>query len=103
VLELGEHPEHLQHHPTGGGAGVEWLRRRAEDHAELVQLVRDHGELTNLARETVDAVDEQLVDTALAGEIECGLQAGPVELGAGRAVFVVGDDVPVLLHLAERL
>jgi hypothetical protein len=36
--------------------------------------------------------------------VERGLQAWPaVELRAGGAVFVVGDDPPVLLHLAERL
>jgi hypothetical protein len=27
VLELGEHGQHLQHHPAGRGAGVERLRR----------------------------------------------------------------------------
>jgi hypothetical protein len=39
----------------------------------------------------------------LAGEVERCFQAWPVELGAGRSVFVVGDDPLVLLDLAERL
>ncbi|MGA8353477.1 MAG: hypothetical protein WB698_04845 [Solirubrobacteraceae bacterium] len=50
VLKLGEHPEHLQHHPPRRGASVERLGRRAQDHAELVQLLSDPGKLTHLAR-----------------------------------------------------
>ena len=103
MLELGEHAEHLQHHPARRGACVEWLGRRAQHDPELVELLSDPRQLANLAAETVDAVDEELIDAALACEVERGLQAGPVELCAGRAVFAVGDDPPVLLHLAERL
>jgi hypothetical protein len=103
VLELGEHAEHLQHHSSRCGAGVEWLCRGAQGHVELVQLLGDPGELAHLAAQPVDSVDEQLVDAALTGEVERGLQALPIELRAGRAVFVVSDDPPVLLHFAERL
>jgi hypothetical protein len=44
----------------------------------------------NLVAEAVDAVDEELVDPALTGEVECGLRSWSVELYAG--CFVVGDD-----------
>jgi hypothetical protein len=36
VLELGEHAEHLQHHPSCRRAGVEWLGRRAQHNVEGV-------------------------------------------------------------------
>jgi hypothetical protein len=103
VLELGEHAEHLQHHAASWRASVEWLGRRAQDHAEGVQLLGDPGELAHLARQAVDSVDEQLIDLAQSCQVECGLQAGALQLCAGGAVFVVSDDLPVLLHLAECL
>ncbi|HWY18605.1 MAG TPA: hypothetical protein VNY27_07835 [Solirubrobacteraceae bacterium] len=59
--------------------------------------------MADLAAESVDAVDEQLVDLSLSCEVERGLQAGALQLCAGCAVFVVRDDLPVLLDLAESL
>ncbi|MGC2373779.1 MAG: hypothetical protein WA484_07890 [Solirubrobacteraceae bacterium] len=73
VLELGKDAEHLQHHPPCWGAGVEWLGRRAQHDVEGVQLLGDACELADLAAEPVDAVDEQLIDPGLAGEVERGL------------------------------
>ncbi|HTZ65518.1 MAG TPA: hypothetical protein VMB51_15545 [Solirubrobacteraceae bacterium] len=58
MLKLGEHSEHLQHHPSRRRAGVEWLGGGAQDHAEVVEFLGDPGELAHLAREAVDAVDE---------------------------------------------
>lgn len=81
MLELGEH---RQHHPPGRGAGVDGLGCRAQHDAELVELFGQCGELAYLAAEAIDAVDQQQLYLALAGEIESGLQAGPVELRAGR-------------------
>jgi len=102
VLELGEHTEHLQHHPPGGRAGVERLRRRAQHDVEPVQLLGELRELTHLSGEAVDAVDEQQIRAATPREIERSLQAGPVELRARRTILMVGDDPPVLLRRAER-
>src|SRR5581483_11353200 len=59
VLELGEHAEHLQHHPPRRGAGIERLSRRLQDDVELVELLAQTRELSYLAGEAVDAVDEQ--------------------------------------------
>ena len=103
VLELGEHGEHLQHHPARGRAGVERLGRRAQRHPDPIQLLGELRELAHLPRQPVDAVDEQQIDRAGARELERGLQAGPLELGAGRAVLLVGDDPPALLRGTERL
>jgi hypothetical protein len=103
VFELGEDAEHLQHHPAGGGAGVERLRGRLQDDVELVELLAEPGELAHLPAEPVDAVDEQQIDAPLAGEIECLLEAGAVEGGAGGLVFEGGDDAPVLHRLAVTL
>ncbi|HTS73675.1 MAG TPA: hypothetical protein VMG74_08185 [Gaiellaceae bacterium] len=103
MLELGEHRQHLQHHPTRRRAGVERLRRRAQHDVERVEFFGELGELPDFPREPVDAVDEQHVDLVRAGEVECGLQAGSVELGAGRLVLLVGDDPPALLRRTERL
>ena len=103
MLELGEHAEHLQHHPPGWGAGVERLRRRLQDDVELIELLAQPGELTHLAGEAVDAVDEQQVDALLARKVERLLQAGAVEAGPGGLVLVGGDDPPVLHRLAVAL
>jgi len=103
VFELGEHGQHLQHHPPRRRAGVKGLGRRAQHDVERVEVLGELGELAHLPAESVDAVDEQHVDLAGAGEVEGCLQAGAVELGAGRLVLLVGDDPPALLRHAERL
>jgi hypothetical protein len=58
VLELGEHAEHLKHHPARGRPCVERLCRRAQNDIELVEFLGDPGELANLPAEPVDPVDE---------------------------------------------
>jgi hypothetical protein len=103
VFELGEHAEHLQHHPPRRRAGIERLGRRLQDDVELVEFLTEPGELTHLAGEAVDAVDQEQVDAFLARELERLLQAGPVEACAGGLVFVGGDDPPVLHRLAVAL
>ena len=103
VLELCEHAEHLQHHPPRRGAGVERLGRRLQDDVELIELLAQPGELTHLAAEPVDAVDEQQVDPFLAREVERLLEAGAVEAGPGGLVLMGGDDPPVLHRLAVAL
>lgn len=49
VFELGEHTEHLQHHPPRGRAGVERLGRRAQHHVVGVEFLGELGELAHLA------------------------------------------------------
>jgi hypothetical protein len=58
VLELGEHGQHLQHHPPGRGAGVERLRGRAEHDIAGVELLGELGELAHLPAQPIDPVDE---------------------------------------------
>jgi hypothetical protein len=48
VFELGEHAEHLQHHPPRRGAGVERLGRRLQHDVELVEFLAQPGELAHL-------------------------------------------------------
>ena len=90
VLELGEHGQHLQHHPPGGGAGVERLGRRAQHDAVGVEFLGQLGELAHLAAQAVDPVDEQQVGRVGAGEVECrlgGLRASGTNRGsASRSV-----------------
>src|SRR5581483_1063847 len=71
--------------------------------SKLVELLAQAGELPHLPAEAVDAVDEQQVDALLTRQLECLLQAGTVEAGAGGLVFVGGDDAPVLHRLAVAL
>jgi hypothetical protein len=96
VFELGEDAEHLQHHPPRRRVGVERLGRRLEHDVERVEFFGELSELANLAREPVDPVAEQQVDSSFARVRECALQTGPVELGSGRLVLLVGDDPPLL-------
>jgi hypothetical protein len=103
VFELGEDAEHLQHHPAGGRASVERLGRRLEHNLELVELVAEPGELAHLARESVDAVDEQQIEAALARERERLLQARPVECRRARLILDGSDHAPVLHRLAVAL
>jgi len=58
VFELGEHGEHLQHHPAGRGAGVERLGRRTQCDLVRVEFLRELRKLAHLAREPIDAVDK---------------------------------------------
>ncbi|HVN62425.1 MAG TPA: hypothetical protein VMT59_14290 [Gaiellaceae bacterium] len=103
VLELREHRQHLQHHPPRRRARVERLGRRAQRHPGPVELVGQLGKLADLSREPVDAVDQQQIDLPRPGELERRLQAGPVQLRASGAIFLVGDDPPTLLRAHERL
>ncbi|HUZ98450.1 MAG TPA: hypothetical protein VMU74_03745 [Gaiellaceae bacterium] len=58
MLELREHRQHLQHHPSSSRTGVERLRRRLENNIECVEFLGELCELAHLPRESVDAVDE---------------------------------------------
>jgi hypothetical protein len=49
VFELGEHGEHLQHHPAGRRAGVEGLGRRAQHDLVGVELFGQLRQLAHLA------------------------------------------------------
>jgi hypothetical protein len=49
VLELGEHGQHLQHHPPGRGIGVEGLGRRAQRYSVGVEFLGELRELSHLA------------------------------------------------------
>ncbi len=82
VLELGEDAEHLEHHLAGGVGGVERLGDRLQDDAVLGELVDHQGELADLAREAVDAEDEQRVEGLGLGVEEHLLEAGAVHVGA---------------------
>ena len=62
ALELGEHAEHLHHHPARRCPGVERLGRGAEDHTGLVKLVNDLRQPADRPGEAIDAVDEQHVE-----------------------------------------
>jgi hypothetical protein len=66
-FELGEHAEHLHHHPTRSGRGVERFRRAAERHPSGVELFEQRGEAANRAGEPVDSVDQQEVVTVRFG------------------------------------
>jgi hypothetical protein len=103
VLKLREHTEHLEHHPPRGGARVERLGRGAQRTPVAVQLLGELGELAHIPGQAVDAVDEQQVDPALAGERERALQPGTGERRAGHSVLLLGDDPPALLGAAESL
>ncbi|HET7128485.1 MAG TPA: hypothetical protein VFJ93_05345 [Gaiellaceae bacterium] len=87
MLELREDGEHLQHHPPGGGAGVERLGRRLQRDIELVQLIGKLGELAHLAREPVNPVDQQQIDLALTRKLERRLEARPVERSSSWATI----------------
>ena len=58
AFELGEHAEHLDHHPPGGGGGVERFGGGAERDAGGVEVFEDLREPANGAGEPVDTVDE---------------------------------------------
>ncbi len=101
--KLSEDAEHLQHHPSRGGAGVEGLGRRLQDDSEPVELLAETRELAHLAGETVDPVAEQEVEAALTGEAKRLLEAGALERDPARLVREGMDDVPVLHRLAVAL
>jgi hypothetical protein len=97
VLELREHTQHLQHHPTRSRPGVERLRRRAERAAEPVQLLGQLRELAHVTREPIDPIDKQQIDLPFAGEVESALEAGTRERRAGHSVLLLRHHPPALL------
>jgi len=97
AFELGEHAEHLHHHPARRGGGVERLGRGAEEHCGVVELFQDLGEAADGAGEPVDAVHEQEVEAFRLRFLERALQPGPVEGGAGCLVGEAAGDFPALL------
>ena len=96
-LELGEHAEHLHHHPARRSRGVERLRRRAKQHVGLVELLEHVREPAHRPREPVDAVDEQQIEPLRLGLLQGALEAGPFEAGPGRLVGEAARDPPALL------
>jgi hypothetical protein len=97
ALELGGHPEHLNHHPPRRGGGVERLGGRAEYHADLVQLVEDVGQAADGAGQPVHPVDQQHVEAVRAGAGQGLLQLLPVDGGAGGPLPVDLHQLPVVL------
>ena len=101
-LELGEHPEHLDHHPPRRRRRVEGLGRRAEGNPGSVEIFQELGEAAHRAREPVDPVDEEEVEPA-----RPGLGQGPLQLRAlGRSprglVAEAPGELPVGLALHVR-
>jgi len=77
-LELGEHPEHLNHHPTRSRGGVEGLGGRPEGHPSTVQVLQQLGEAPDGASEAVHPVDEQQVEAPGSGFGQCPLESWPL-------------------------
>src|SRR5579859_3800261 len=63
-LELGEDAEHLNQHPAGGGGGVERLFHRLKGDPLGGELLDQDRQLPEVARQAVDAEDEQQIETA---------------------------------------
>ncbi|HSZ06867.1 MAG TPA: hypothetical protein VK778_16900 [Solirubrobacteraceae bacterium] len=103
TLELGEHAEHLHHHPAGRGAGVERLGRGAEDHTSLVKLVNDLRKPTDRPGEAIYAVDEQHIEPAELCVPEEAGECGPVDHGPGELVLIAPLDPPLRLAGHERI
>ena len=96
-LELGEHPEHLDHHATGGGLGVEGLGGRSEGHAGGVEVLDDLGQAPDAAREPVGAVDEQDVEATGSGLGQGPAQPRALQGGPRELVGEAGDVLPAFL------
>lgn len=98
ALELGKHREHLDHHATGRGGGVERLGGRAERDAGGVEAGEYVGQSADRAGQPVDPVDEQDVEPAGAGGGECAWEGGSVGGGAGEAIDErCAGELPVVL------
>lgn len=71
-LELGEDPQHLEHHPARQICRVERLGHRTEGDTGLLQLLDQRGELSKVAGQAVDPEDEQQVVGAGRSGLACG-------------------------------
>ena len=92
-------PEHLEHHLARRVGGVERLGDRLQDDAELGHLVHHQGELADLARQTVDAEDQQRIEGLGLGIEEHLLESGAVHVGAALGVAVDLVEPPVVAPL----
>ncbi|MCL5884237.1 MAG: hypothetical protein M1377_02640 [Deltaproteobacteria bacterium] len=88
MLELGEDPQHLEHHLPGGVGGVERLGDALERDAVLRELVDHHSELADLAGEPVHPEHEKGIERPGPGVVEHLLEARAVHVGAGLGVPV---------------
>ena len=61
-LELGEDAQHLDHHPSGRGGGLEGLGHRLEGDPGVLQLLDQGRELAEVARQAIDPEDEEQVE-----------------------------------------
>ena len=99
AFELGEHAEHLDHHATRGGAGVERLSCGAEADACVVEFLQDLGQSSDRPRQAIDPVHEEHVESLRSRRGECLLQAWTLQ---GRAAHLIGepmDELPAVLAL----
>ncbi|MDA8358386.1 MAG: hypothetical protein M0Z95_19325 [Actinomycetota bacterium] len=98
-LELGEHAEHLDHHPPGRARGVEGLGGRAEGDPGSVQVFEELGETAHRAGEPVDPVDQEEVEAPGPGLGQGTLETRAFGGCARRLVAEAAGEFPVLLAL----
>src|SRR6266511_4607765 len=100
-FELGEDAEHLHHHPTGRGPGIEGFGGRTESDVCLAELVDDLREAANRAGKAVDPVNEKEVEAAELGVAEQAGERGSLDRGAGELVLIMALDLPAGLAMHE--
>jgi hypothetical protein len=76
AFELGEHAEHLDHHASGGGGGVERFGGGPERDSGGVEVFGDLRQAAEGAGEPVDAVDQQQVEPPRLRLVSARLRAG---------------------------
>nr|WP_262324441.1 hypothetical protein [Acidiferrimicrobium sp. IK] len=96
-FELGEHAEHLDHHPSGWGGGVERLGGRTERHTGGVERFEQAGQTAHRPGEAVDPVDEKEVEAVRSGLGERSFEVGAFGGRPRRLVAEGADQLPVFL------
>ena len=84
TLELGERPDHLQHHPPRRGGGVDSLGQRLEPHLHPLEAIQEGQQVLEAAAEPVELPDHQHVPGAQGVEQAVQLRTLPA---ATRGVF----------------
>ena len=98
-LELGEHGEHLDHHPPRRSGRVEGLGRRAKGDAGGVEIFQDLSQAPHRAGEPVDPVDQEQVEAPGPGFRQRTLSFWSLGDRAGGLVAEAPGELPVGLAL----
>ncbi len=92
-LQLGEHGRDIHHGASHGGGGVELLADGDEVDVAIAQILDELGKVTDVAADTVEAVDHDGGKGDFLGVLHHFLELRALQIAAGKALVLVDQHV----------